>query len=494
MREYRWKPIEPLSQRDRDIDLAATRSLYASWHAARTRLRESSADGMRRFNEQLVRSLSIETGILERLYDLDRGTTEALIAVGFREDLVSRASTDIEPTHLIDILKAQEAGIQLLMDGISAKRELTKGLLHELHATLTRHQETTVAVDQFGKRFDVQLTHGQFKTLPNNPSRDDGVVHEYCPPVHVDSEIESLLAWIGDYRDEDPIIVAAWAHHRFTQIHPYQDGNGRVARALTTMVLLRADILPLVIDRDMRIEYLDALETADFEGDLSKLATLFARLEKNAILQALSIDVDKGKEPDRSLTAAVIKSLADRFAKRREQKHIELRAVNALALALRVRGRRLLEKSLTSLREPVSSIAVPNIHIAEGGPDKGNAHWYRFEVIKSSESSGKFVNLDESHFFVKASFRVDRERLVFVVSFHHVGRELSGIMEGTAFARLESFEDSDDRESVSQEFSICSLEPYVITWKTQESETTASFERWLDAALAVAVKEFGDRL
>jgi hypothetical protein len=67
-------------------------------------------------------------------------------------------------------------------------------------------------------------------------------------------------------------------------------------------------------------------------------------------------------------------------------------------------------------------------------------------------------------------------------------------MEATAFARLESYEHSDDRELVSEDFSPTSLEPFVITWKTRENEITNAFERWLDAALAVAIKEFGDRL
>jgi hypothetical protein len=134
------------------------------------------------------------------------------------------------------------------------------------------------------------------------------------------------------------------------------------------------------------------------------------------------------------------------------------------------------------------------IHIADGGPDRSNAHWYKFEVVKSANDSGKFANFTEDHLFIKASVRIGRERLVFVVSFHHVGRELSGIMEATAFARLESFEDSDDRESVSQEFFLCSLEPLVFTYKTTEQDITNSFARWLDAAIAVAIKEYGDRL
>jgi Fic family protein len=106
---------------------------------------------------------------------------------------------------------------------------------------------------------EVPLLKGKFKALPNNPRRPDGSIHEYCPPVHVDREIENLLDWLGQYEAIDPTIVAAWLHHRFTQIHPYQDGNGRVVRALTTLVLLRAELLPLVVDRDLRVEYIEAL-------------------------------------------------------------------------------------------------------------------------------------------------------------------------------------------------------------------------------------------
>jgi hypothetical protein len=493
MREYRWKPIEPLSDAERSIDLADIQPLYESWRAAKQRLQQSSPEGLQRFAAQLVRRLSIETGILERLYDLDRGTTEALVTAGFIEDLVARSSTDIEPARLITILSDQEAGIKLVMDCVTQNRALTKGVIHELHATLTRHQETTIAVDQFGKRFEIPLLHGAFKKLPNNPSRPDGVIHEYCPPEHADSEIEKLVGWLGEYRDEDPLIVAAWVHHRFTQIHPYQDGNGRVARVLTTLVLLQAALLPLVIDRDMRTDYIDCLEKADF-GDLGPLATQFARLERNAILQALSIDIDSEISAARSLTSAVIESLTAKFSKRREERHAEFRRVNQLAESLRGRARRQIERAFTQLKDPVSFVGTPEIHVAEGGPDRGNAHWYKFEVVKSGEASAKYVNFAEAHYFIKGTIRAGRERLIFVISFHHVGRELSGIMEATAFARLESYEHSDERELVSDDFSPTSLEPFVITWKTRENEIVAAFERWLDTSLAIAIKEFGDRL
>src|SRR6266704_240630 len=74
--------------------------------------------------------------------------------------------------------------------------------------------------------------------------------------------------------DAHPVIRAAWLHHRFVAIHPFQDGNGRVARALTLLVLLRAHYAPLVVGRHQRGDYLDALDVA--AGDLRPLVRLFA--------------------------------------------------------------------------------------------------------------------------------------------------------------------------------------------------------------------------
>ena len=211
-------------------------------------------------------------------------------------------------------------------------------------------------------------------------------------------------------------------------------------------------------------------------------------------MQALSIDADAEISYRRSLTSAVVESLGQKFSRRREAKHAELRSVNLLAQALRARAREQLQKAFDELSEPASSIAHPQINIGDGGPDRQNAHWYRYEVITSAKETGKFANFSEDHYFVKASIRVGEERLVFVTSFHHVGRELSGIMEATSFARLESYEDSDDHEYVSQDFFICSVEPFVFTYKTGEQEIAQAFDRWLDTAIAVAFKEFGDRL
>src|SRR2546430_1960638 len=132
--EYRWRRIEPLTDQEKKIDLSDIVPLTESWKQFKSRLKDSNPTGLRQFNERLIRSLSIETGILERIYDLDRGTTEALIAKGFIEELIQRESTNIEPSTLVDILRDQEAAIHLVQDLIAHSRPFTRGALLELHA------------------------------------------------------------------------------------------------------------------------------------------------------------------------------------------------------------------------------------------------------------------------------------------------------------------------------------------------------------------------
>ena len=84
MNDYSWRQFEPLSDEDKTVELAAIRPLYESWRSAKRKLQESSLSNLTAFTGRLVRSLSIETGILEQLYDLDRGTTQAPHSTGFR--------------------------------------------------------------------------------------------------------------------------------------------------------------------------------------------------------------------------------------------------------------------------------------------------------------------------------------------------------------------------------------------------------------------------
>ena len=83
----------------------------------------------------------------------------------------------------------------------------------------------------------------------------------------------------GPLRAEHPIVWAAEQHAKFERIHPFDDGNGRVGRLLTNLLLIRLGYPPAIILKSERLRYLDALAKADTE-DGRPLAELFAKASK----------------------------------------------------------------------------------------------------------------------------------------------------------------------------------------------------------------------
>lgn len=67
-------------------------------------------------------------------------------------------------------------------------------------------------------------------------------VHYEAPPaVRLDAEMDELLRWFNGEQDIDPVIKAGLAHLWFVTIHPFDDGNGRIARAIGDMGLARSE-------------------------------------------------------------------------------------------------------------------------------------------------------------------------------------------------------------------------------------------------------------
>ena len=494
---HEWKPIEPLSERDRQIDISDLNSLRVAWQEMKTRLAESSPSNLKEFNERLARQWSIETGILERIYDLDRGTTLVLIEHGFVAGLIERGSTNKEPEELIEILRDHRAAIDMIHDCIANKRLPTIGFINELHAIITRHQDSVEGQDQFGKRVLFPLMRGAFKDRPNNPTRPDRTIHQYSPPVQVPSEMENLIRSHGEYSADNPILVAAWLHHRFTQIHPYQDGNGRVARALANLVLIKNDLFPLVITRDQRAQYIAALERAD-DGNLEALARLFADTEKKTILEALSIATDT--KPAVAVVDQIGNAIAEKLRKRKLEKEERLRQVDTVARGLQS----VLVDQMRSLAQTVvrkineSADLHIGIQVLPGGPDQAylenpTEHWYHFQVVKSAQETNHRVNFNEHHFFVRT--RLSEEGipwLTFVTSFHHIGEELSGVMEITSFAEISFPRTEEEAARVDQ--IRCMDKPFTITNRDDPNTLRNRFLGWATECFSVAVKQWGDIL
>lgn len=91
----------------------------------------------------------METGIIERLYELDWGTTEALVAEGLTTEAANRASGIHDDVLLV--VQSQYDALEYLTELAREERDLSVSVIRELHAIITRHQPTYEARDRFGR-------------------------------------------------------------------------------------------------------------------------------------------------------------------------------------------------------------------------------------------------------------------------------------------------------------------------------------------------------
>ena len=247
------------------------------------------------------REFAIETGQIEGLYTLKRGVTEQLITEGLHHVHAGHTVENIEDETIKGLLADQETALELIFDDIKDNKPLTHYTIKSWHQLLTRHQATVTALlaDERGRTQRVQrpfTNKGQYKTQSNNPRRPDGVVHEYCPPEHVQAEMDRFLALYREIRERNlpTHVEAGWLHHRFVRTHPFRDGNGRVSRQLVAYAYLRKGEPSPVVTTAARESYIDALEIAD-QGDLKPfcdylgaLAMFQARTLLNTSIKVLS--------------------------------------------------------------------------------------------------------------------------------------------------------------------------------------------------------------
>jgi len=153
------------------------------------------------------------------------------------EDLLSRAiSIKSFKTRDEQEVAGYAEAMDLVFEAYTDMR-LTENHIRQLHQTLLRHS-------------DKDARHrGSYKTLPNNvvaldaDGRDIGIVFETTSPFDTPREMETLVAWTRKALDEEalhPLLVIAVFIVTLLAIHPFQDGNGRLSRVLTTLLLLRA--------------------------------------------------------------------------------------------------------------------------------------------------------------------------------------------------------------------------------------------------------------
>ena len=473
---YKWRKLEDIPTDYLTLARPELASLSDVWKEQKDHF---SAESQSQFLERLQRQWAIETGIIERIYSLDRDITQVLIERGIDAALIPRSATDRDPDLVAAIINDQKEAVEGLFDFVKGERSLSTSYIKELQASITRHQKTTVAVDPSGRRIEIKLERGVYKSQPNNPLRPDGTIHEYCPPEHVSSEMDRLIELHNEYEDKGvpAEIRSAWLHHRFTQIHPFQDGNGRVARALSTLVFIKSGWFPLTITRDDREQYIGALEIAD-QGDLAKLVNLFAALERQAFVNALSIAGDVYHSQQ---VGQVIEAARDLLEKRQDDLRLEWEQAKETAARLQVIAGSRLQQIAAQLEQeigPYSPQFAFYVDSEQNGGDRG--YYFRHQIVQTARKLSYFASTSIYAAWVRLVLRANAQAEL-LLSFHGIGHEYRGVLAcSVCFFRREEVDEGErelaDLVPISERF-------FQINYRESPAQAEIRFNAWLEASL-----------
>ena len=477
---HRWEPITDLTDADR---AAVSEELPALAHMWQNIRGEFGPGQVHDFNERLKREWAIETGVIERLYTLDRGTTQLLIEQGIDASLIASDATD-QPSELVaGMIQDHAEAVDWLFDAVTGKRPLSTSFVKQLHQFMTRKQLYATGFDVFGNRRDIELRHGAFKIRPNNPRRPDGKIHEYCPPEQVDSEMDRLIEMHRAHDEEGlaPDVSAAWLHHRFVQIHPFQDGNGRVARAIASLVLIGAGWFPLVVTRDERDDYIKALERAD-GGDLAPFSAQIASSQRKRFLRAAGIaHPAERKPPDLKRTLREIRATS---APRPARQHLELIQDTVTSLVTHCRSR--FEYVADELNADSGSSDAMRAWFDFGeDSDSDRRGWNRSQVMSTARDLEYTANPGAFHDWVRLRMDTETGHAEMLASFHVIGTKYRGLLGvSLCFYRRQRDEHG---ESQVIELQPASEEVFQFNYVEPPRSVEARFRSWLENSMVIGL-------
>lgn len=483
----KYQPIEPLSAEI--VESKELRALETIWKAQRHSLEEKGL--IDDFTERLKREWAIETGIIERLYTWDRGVTETLIEQGIEAELLTHHAglSERKAINTVRMIASHKDVLETLFSFVTGEQPLTEMYIRQIHAAFTEHQDSTEAQTMDGALIEIPLLKGVYKERPNNPKRQDGSIHEYCDPIFVKDEMERLLRWYDNYVDQKvaPEVLASWIHHRFTQIHPFQDGNGRVARALATLVFLKVGLFPLVVrDKEARNIYIPALEAAD-KGDMQPLVDFFSKRQSEAILQAMSVERKTVKTSERALIANVFEALQQRKEARAE----EYQKVFSVAEKLQSMSNFRFEKLSEELRANLTSVQLDDENFTAdfdfAYDNDSNSDWHHHQIVATAKKLGYFAQFGTYRAWTRLKVQTN-DQFDILISFHGIGFEFRGVLVASicTFGRIRD----EGGNRYFDEAEPANPEVFQFNWLEDSDSTEQRFEGWLDESMIVALQRW----
>ena len=213
---------------------------------------------------------------------LTYGQTEILLMFG---KIVGEA--DVRDVHE---MTASNVGLKMMKEEALLKETpLTQQFIRTLHKTILREDYTVYRTLPGGVQTSYVIHAGQYKTRPNSVITRYGDQFEYATPEETPALMSDLVDWYNDAERSGkftPIELAAIFHYRYIRIHPFEDGNGRIARLMVNYILTRHDYPMIVVRSRKKKEYLEALHRTDLT--VGAAPSLGAHASKRDIQQFLT--------------------------------------------------------------------------------------------------------------------------------------------------------------------------------------------------------------
>lgn len=187
-------------------------------------------------------------------------------------------------------MTASNVGLRMMTEEAGLKNiPLTQNFIRTLHRTLLREDYTVYRNLPGGQTTSYTIHAGQYKTRPNSVITRYGDRFEYASPEETPALMTDLINWYNEAEKSGkftPIELAAIFHYRYIRIHPFEDGNGRIARLMVNYILTRHDYPMIVVRSRKKNEYLEALHKTDLT--VGTTPSLGAHASKRDIQQFLT--------------------------------------------------------------------------------------------------------------------------------------------------------------------------------------------------------------
>lgn len=200
-------------------------------------------------------------------------------------------------------IEGHDDAVKAIEEAVGEGDALNQAFIRNLHSILLKEPYEMPAESPDGHRTMRPISVGQYRTMPNNVRTQTGEMHYFAPPDQVQSMMSDLIDWCRakEAEGEHAVVVAATFHYRFVQIHPFDDGNGRMARLLTNLILMRHGYTIAMVQRDGRDQYIAEIEQAQATGIgwIHRVRRRVLPVQPGAALARRSRRIDRGSRRHR---------------------------------------------------------------------------------------------------------------------------------------------------------------------------------------------------